>query len=183
MRTTYLAIYLTLALIAGIPGAVQSGMVTFTYQGIVMEGPLTGSTGEGTFTYDDILLEDPNFSGVLTPTDGLMVTLTFDGLDFNETNDADYDEFPELEFEAINSESDYEPVYLNYVLVDGENGVDFNYPDLALIETTDLLRGSEAYDYTTEIFALVIPIPGAFWLLGTGIAGLIGFRITKRRRT
>ena len=155
-------------MLAGIPGIAQSAIVTNTFIGTVEKGPLKGQTGIGSFSYDEdelILADD-----ILDPQNGLKVNFTFDGLTYIETNDPKFDEFPTLEFDF------FEPIALDYDLRNGINGVFFNNPLIVNLSIYDLFPSSGNYDYVTEIEATVVPIPGAVWLLGAGLLGLVGIR-------
>ena len=159
-------------ILTGIPGVAQSAPVTETFIAIIEEGPLEGQFGTGSFTYDD---EDLAEDDIIGPAEGLEVLFTFDGQTFDETNDESYDVFPELVFE------DATPVELNYVLLGGVNGVNFRNPILIELEMENDLFLCEDddcgnYDYVTELEATVVPIPAAFWLLGTGLIGMLGFK-------
>ena len=159
-------------MLAGIPGMAQSAPVTNTFIATVAEGPLAGQSGTGSFTYNDDLII--NGEEELNPTDGLLVTFSFDGQAFDQTNDVDFDDFPILEF------SNFIPIILDYFLVDGENGVNFNNPFLAELEMFDLFPSSGNYDFEMEISATLVPIPGALWLFGSGLSGLVALRMRRR---
>ena len=160
-------------ILAGIPGVVQSAAVTETFVAKVLDGPLKGQTGTGSFTYDDAIAEDD----IIGPKEGLKVSFTFDGQVFDETNDQSFDFFPELGFEES------EPIFLDFTLKDGVNGVNFNNPLLVQLSMDELLpyRGSGNFDFETELVTTVVPIPAAVWLLGTGFIGLLGFKRKSRR--
>ena len=175
MRKNYLSMLITVLMLAGIPGMAQSAIVTETFIGTAVNGPLTGDIGTGSFTYDDDLLVKGD--ELIGPTDGLTVTFSFDGQAFDQTNDEGFDEYPELEF------SFSIPIALDYLLVDGENGVNFNNPIIAGLGMLELFPSFGGYDFETELSASYVPIPAAIWLFGSGIAGLVGLRIRKRYKT
>jgi hypothetical protein len=159
-------------MLLGIPGMAQSAPVTKTFFGTVLDGPFTGYTGTGSFIYDNNLII--NGDETINPTDGLTVSFTFDGQDFDETNDRDYDDYPVLWFD------NFEPIFLDYWIENGKNGVNFNDPDIAALYTyDDLIPSSGDFDFETEIVAEPVPIPGALWLLGSGMIGLVGLRRRK----
>jgi hypothetical protein len=169
MKEKYLSILIAGLILFGIYGTAQSDIVTSTFSGTVTDGPFAGYFGTGSFTYDDALVslsED-----WIIVDDGLEVSFSFDGQTFNETNDEAYPDFPQLVF------YDYEPSYLDYVIVGGENGVVFNNPTLAALGLGSLSPADRAgeFDFNTEIFAEAVPIPNALWLFGSGIVFLIGF--------
>ena len=171
MKKKYLSILIAGLILVGIPGMAQSALVTKTFFGTVIEGTFTGYIGSGSFTYNDnlIIIGDE----IIDPTNGLLVSFSFDSQVFNETNDVDFDWCPVLEF------SNFEPILLDYVLVDGINGVIFNDPNLVALGMRDLFPSSGGYDFETEIFAQAVPIPSALLLLGSGIAALIGLQRKK----
>jgi hypothetical protein len=176
MKKRYLSVLTAILMLVGIPGMAQSDLVTYTFIGTIVDGPRTGETGTGSFTYDDDLII--NGDEIINPKeDGLLVSFTFDGQYFNETNDALYDESPELGFD--NSE----PTFLDYYIADGVNGVNFNDPNIAgLWFYTDpglIPLSSGDFNFKTEISAVPVPIPGALWLLGSGMIGLAGLRRRK----
>jgi hypothetical protein len=174
MKKNYLAIFIAMLMLAGIPEIVQCALVTKTFMATVLDGPLAGQIGTGSFTFDDdLIIRGDEF---IDPEQGLMVAFSFDNQIFDQTNDSDFDDWPVLRFD------DSVPQYLEYWLVDGENGVNFNNPLLVwlYIGDSELLASSGNYDFETEISTQLIPIPGAVWLFTSGIAGLVVLGIRKR---
>jgi hypothetical protein len=164
------------------PGMVLADMVTQTFQANIAHGDYRGDQfGTGSFSYDTDWIEAGDFT--LDPSLGLTVTFSFDGQNFNEQNDIDFlesppDQYPQLYF------SDFQPISLDYWLINGVNGVAFSDPNLEELyisgsaEFEDLGSGA-AYDYKTVLGVEAVPIPAAIWLLGSGLIGLAGFRRRK----
>jgi hypothetical protein len=157
-------------ILAGSPLVAQSTIVTKTFVGTIINGSLAGAQGTGSFSYEDDLVI--NGDEGLDPASSLTVMFLFDGQDFDETNDIDFDAFPVLEF------SDFEVVGLNYILSSGINDVEFANPELVGLSMFSLFPAGGAFDFEIDIDidAAYVPIPGAFWLLGSGFAGLVAFR-------
>lgn len=88
-------------------------------------------TTDGLIGYDT---DDVSAAGstTLTPSDGITLSFTADGIAYDETNDVDYSSFPAFEF--FNGDL----TFIDYVLVDGVNGVDFT---------------GAGYDFQTASFA------------------------------
>jgi hypothetical protein len=174
MKRNYFVILIVALTTSGIPGAAQSDLVTNTFIGTVVNGPLAGNIGTGQFRYDDdlLILGDQ----VIQAADGLQVSLSFGGQTFSQANDAEFDEFPLLAFE------DFIPIQLIYNLVDGINGVNFDDPTIAELFILELYMPGGTFDFETDIFLAYVPIPGALWLLGSGIAGLFAIRLRKRMK-
>jgi hypothetical protein len=169
MRKSFFCLFAALLILAGLPGTVPADIVSYSFIGTIEDGYRMGDSGTGSFTYDDTLIV--NGDEVLDPTNGLTVSFSFDGQLFTQTHDADFDTYPMLEFD------DYTPVYLDYVLVNGQNDVAFGDNQLSELETSGLLPSSAAgYDFETTLMATPVPIPGTVWLLGSGLVGLIGLR-------
>ena len=173
MKRKLLFILMVVLVFAWIPGIGHSDLITNTFIGVVTNGPLSGTVGTGDFTFDedDILTGDENLVG----TD-IEVNFVFDGQTFDETNDELYSSFPMLVFE------DFERIGLNYWLTDSINGVNFNNPLLAQLRMYDLIPSDGDFDYLLDITATYVPIPGAVWLLGSGLIGLVGLRKKFKKR-
>jgi hypothetical protein len=157
------------SILAGTPLVAQSAIVTKTFVGTIQNGSLAGAQGTGSFSYEEELVIEGDEE--LDPNSSLTVIFSFDGQDFDETNDVNFDSFPILSF------FDFEPESLDFILVSGVNDVEFANPELVDLSMFDLFpSGGGMFDFTTDITATYVPIPGAFWLLGSGLAGLVAFR-------
>lgn len=169
MKNKYFVILMALLVVVGIHGIAQCAVVTNTFLGIIADGPRTGDNGIGSFTYDPALVITGNET--IVPKDGLQVSFAFDGQSFGETNDIDFIiDFPALMF------SNFLPISLDFLLVDGMNGVEFNDPDILALSMFDLFPSSGADDFLSILSIETVPITGTFWLLGSGLIGIVGFR-------
>ncbi len=173
MRKYVFCLFAALLILAGLPGMAPADIVSYSFIGTIEDGFRAGDSGTGSFTYDDALIV--NGDETLDPTNGLTVSFSFDGQVFTQTHDSDFDAYPMLEFD------DYMPTYLDYLLVNGQNDVAFGDNQLMELETSGLFPSSAAgYDFETTLLATPVPIPGALWLLGPGLVGLIGLRRRAR---
>lgn len=163
-RATLLAVLLT-----GLPLVAQSALVTKTFFSTITNGELTGNSGTGSFTYDDALITMGD--EMLTPLNGLLVTFSFGGQIFTAANDASFNLFPSLNF------FDFQPVHLDYVLINGTNGVSFANHIIQEIYFGELLPSAMTYDLEATIGVVYaptpIPIPAAIWMFVSGLCGLL----------
>ncbi|TCV84083.1 hypothetical protein [Sulfurirhabdus autotrophica] len=154
-------------LLAGMPLATQASLVTKTFISTITVGSLAGSYGTGSFTYDDALV----ITGyeTISALDGLKVNFTFDGQVFNETNDRDYitDPYPALTF--VN----FQAIDLNYLLANGVNGVSFANSTIQELYISGLNASTNGYDFANTMEVTSVPIPGAIWMLFSGLTGLL----------
>ena len=87
----------------------------------------------------------------------------------------DFPDYPLLDFQG------FEPIGLDFILTDGVNGVDFNNELLLEIGMFELFPNGGNFDFEAELFTTLVPIPGAIWLLGGGLIGLLGLRRRIKR--
>ncbi|MEE9346256.1 MAG: VPLPA-CTERM sorting domain-containing protein [Methylococcales bacterium] len=161
-------------ILTGAPLIAKSAIVTKTFVGTIINGSLTGAQGTGSFSYEEDFIT--NGDEALDSNSGLTIMFSFDNQDFDETNDIDFDTFPVLTF------FNFEPDSLDYFLFSENNDVDFENPDLVSLSMFSLFPSAGSFDFETDIdAAYVVPIPGAFWLLGSGLAGLVAFRKKNNR--
>jgi hypothetical protein len=175
MKKVFPILFMALLMLFGTGGAASAEIVTYSFIGYIEDGYRMGDFGTGSFSYDNSLIQ--NGDEFLDPNEGdLVVEFNFDGQVFSNHNDIDFDDFPVLQF---NNE---EPVYLDYLLVNGENGVSFLDTNLMTLETSDLIPAIEdRYDFETSLIIETVPIPGAVWLLGSGFIGLAALRRKNAR--
>lgn len=76
----------------------QSIPVTYHFTVEVTKGGLAGNTFTGEFTYDESALSGEG-AEILRVEDGLSVSMTMLGETITETEDVDYPDFPQLQFE------------------------------------------------------------------------------------
>ena len=90
------------------------------------------------------------------------------------TNDVDFNAFPILAF------LDGVPNDIQYMLVEGLSGVDFNDPTVRDVLLEGALVPDGTGGFTADAFVTVIPVPAAVWLFGSGLLGLVG--IARRKK-
>lgn len=95
----------------------QAALVQFDFSTTVSSGPFSGEVGTGVIRFDDA------FGGPVVSAGAgngsLEISFSFLGQLFNETNDQDFPNFPQVTL--FNGT----PVGIDFVLVDGFSGVDF----------------------------------------------------------
>lgn len=136
-----------------------------------------GTVFDGTIAFDDSLL-DINGDGVIAGSD-LALDFIFDGIAYDETNDIDYDFFPEVEV------VDNMLATIDLVIEAGFNGAAFTDPNVFLLTSiTDFFFDSSTDTYLADVTLNdvgfgVVPLPaGAPLMLG----GLAALGLMSRRR-
>ena len=113
-RTLSLATAAVAALLTS--ASANAAIVTFNFDLFAQDASLIGT---GSFSYDDSIL-DAFGDGNASPTNGgLTVDATIFGIAFDESNDIDFDEFP------LVGVAGGAPIFLDYILRQEFNGVDF----------------------------------------------------------
>ena len=170
-------ILLVIAVITtGIPVVAQATIITQTFFGTIINSARSGEIVTGDFTFDTTRFVERSEGLTMGITEGLSFSFSFDGQGFDETNSS----FPPgllfIGFGSNTSEVDGDPVELVYVLTQGINGVDFTDSKLIKLDILGFVSPfgplSTSFDREVEIEATYVPIPGAFWLLCSGVAGL-----------
>lgn len=92
-----------------------------------------GNEYSAILSYDDAALTGVGDESLNPVTGSASINFIFEGQTFNETNDTDFNIYPTLGFvDGILSS-------MNYLLVDGANGVNFNDPTVDIISISDSL--------------------------------------------
>ncbi len=148
--------------------------VSFPWSVTVVGGPHNGTMGSGNFSYDDSAL-DGFGDGLLNPLDGLAVSLTLFGQNFNETNDIDFTAFPQL------TVTSFVPVNMDFLIneFDVDNPTPINQPGVISINAQGALVPIAGAGFGQEITLGVVPEPGT-WLLAT--AAVVLFAVKRRSR-
>lgn len=148
----------------------QAVVVTYTFEALITDGPFQSQFAPGSFSFDDSFLVTGN--EVLGVAEGLEVSLTFDGQTFYKYNDVDWPDYPRLTF------SNFNPIALDFLLVDGSNGVAFNDPGLAGTSyfMFSLMAPYGSSDFGAELSLVTVPLPASAWFLGSALVGLLSIR-------
>ena len=141
---------------------------------VVGDDPFTGNNYFGSFSYDETVLTGVGFEELDPVFGAVTVDFTFEGQAFDETNEVDFNAFPILAF------LDGVPNDIQYMLVEGLSGVDFNDPTVREVLLEGALVPDGTGGFTADAFVTVIPVPAAVWLFGSGLLGLVG--IARRKK-
>ena len=177
---------LLLASLMLFPICANSAIITYNLTGTVISpGPFLGNTGSGTFSYDD---NDITGVGVENIDANASLTLNFTifGQSFTEADDVARISFgaPVLQF------NDGALVFLDFYVSELTDGVSDNVVSIDQVGVLNFgfdIRGNSltpiAGGFETGIFVndVVVPVPAAFWLFGSGLIGLIG--IARRKKS
>lgn len=151
-------------------------VVNETLTARVVGGVFDGTIGTGTFSYDDDLIPEFGLYDI-GPIEGLQLTLTLFGQTFEETDDAEYDEYPKLYFE------DRVPVLLDFLVSEnpgeGLNATSIDEPGVTSFQFLGNLRGALGEGY--EVDLIVIPEPAGGVFVGVTALGLGLFAWLRRR--
>ncbi|MEO0379193.1 MAG: VPLPA-CTERM sorting domain-containing protein [Pseudomonadota bacterium] len=170
---------ITAATALGLASILPAQAATFDITGTVLNGIFAGETGSGTVTFDETLLLNTGFEQ-LAPVGTTLIgaledaTLQIDfelaGVTYVETNDVGFPNFPTLDFEDGSLD------FIDFVLEDGVNGVDFSgLGVLAAIFVDNLLFDAASNSFTVGIgleYATPVPLPAGLPLLLAGLGAL-----------
>ena len=137
------------------------------------DDPFTGNNYFGSFSYDETVLTGVGLEELNPVFGAVTVDFTFEGQAFDETNDFEFNAFPTLDI------IDGRPNFIDYILTEDSNGVDFNDPTVVEVDIVDILVPDGAGGFNVDALVTVIPVPAAMWLFGSGLLGLIG--IARRK--
>jgi len=158
----------------------KAAPVSVNLNGTVVGGSFAGTIGTGTVNFDDSL-----FSGTgvetINPTDGLTLSFNIFGQTFAESDDIDFNAYPEL------TQEDGIFVSLDFIVseVAGSILTSINQDGVFGFTIFDIFGNvNEGFDFeiaVDETGISVVPLPAALPLYGTGLA-LLGFIGWRRKR-
>lgn len=156
----------------------QAALVQFDFSTTVDSGPLLGEVGTGFIRFDDA------FAGSVVSfgagNGSLEIGFNFLGQSFNESNDQGFPDFPQVTlFEGV-------PVLIDFVLVDGFSGVDFNNASIGAIALQGALLPAAGGRLVAPVSIELaqqqsVPEPSTYALAGLALLGLAFSRRNARR--
>jgi uncharacterized protein (TIGR03382 family) len=167
-RTLSLATAAVAALLAS--ASANAAIVTFDFDLFAQDASLIGS---GSFSFDDAVL-DAAGDGAASPVNGdLTLSATIFGIAFDESNDIDFDDFP------VVGVAGGAPIFLDLILNQGVNGVDFTGVTFDGRPVVGVRGGSvtgigDAGQLLIdgEVSTADVPAPAALALFGLGLVAL-----------
>lgn len=163
-----------------------SPLVSYEYAVTIVGGPFDGQLGTGEISHNSLLLTGVG-SEVIAPLgstetgviqDPLFnVTVDILGFNFDAANDVDFPDLPSLDF------LDGVPTSLDYLLVNGENGVDFGgtgIEEISIMTSLSPVPGANIFTGTATVTLQNNPVPEPSSL--AAFAMLAGSAIIGRRR-
>jgi len=157
--------------------ALANGLTAYPFTAVATgDGPYTGRSYSGSFSYDASVLTNSGEEEVNVAVGSLTVSFDFEGQHFDQTNDVDFSGYP------VVTVVDGQPAQLNYLLVQGENGVSFADPKILEVSLiNDLVPISGGPGFTVEASVALVPEPATAGLMGFGIA-VVGLLRARRAR-
>ncbi len=169
--------FLTTCLLSfGLATAAPAAVVEFDFYVIDQSGVLLSD--DGLLSYDDSLVP-PSGQVLLDPSDGISLSVTLFGIGYTDANDVDFPDFVAFDF------FDGVLTFIDYILVDGANGVDFSEQDFDLL---NFAGDGLLFDEEDGIFIVTaflgdiapIPVPAGSPLMATGLIALGWMRRKSR---
>ena len=145
---------------------VHAAMVTDQLGVVVIGGPGLGATGTIDVTYDSSDLAGIGEETLGAPQVDLLLTVF--GQVFTSSDDVDFPDFPRATW------NDGVLSFIDFVIA--EPNSDIIDPTIATIAGGSVVNGV----WQAETFGFAVPLPGAAWLFGSALLGLVA---VARRRT
>lgn len=154
--------------------ATTSHAFTMTAMG---DGPYTGRNYLGSFSYDDASVVGSGEEILSLKFGALQVSFDFEGQAFDAAHDVNFDGYPILLL------VDGSPVYLDYLLVRGDNGVSFVAPDVTEVSVQgSLVPLAGAPGFSIQGSVVTVPEPATTAMLALGLLTMSLWRLGKARR-
>lgn len=151
----------------------QAVIVTEDFTATVIEGLFAGEVATGTFSYDDDLITGSGFE-TLDPLSSLTVSMTFLGQTYDQTDDVNFDTFPQLDF------LDGIPVFLDYFIVDG-SPTDIENPNIGALFIAEPFTINGDGNFETTL-AVIPPVPESSNIIGLATLATLGLTTAFKRK-